>query len=109
MALSRSRKFKKIAFVGYASVATLVGLELLFRLFDPLGLFYYADGKRYFLELLIPDPDFHYIHRPHASLQLRTMDVEINDQGFRWTDFPKTIKSNKTRILILGDSVVFGW
>jgi hypothetical protein len=116
LALSHRRTFKRIAFVVYVLVATLVGLELIFRLFDPLGLFYYADAKRYFSELVIPDPDFHHIHgslayinRPHASLQLRTMHVEINGQGFRWTDFPQTTESNKTRILILGDSIVFGW
>ena len=98
-----------IFFVGVIVLLTTLLFECVLRVFDPLGLSYFADGNRYFAELLVPSEGYGYIHRPNVEVSLRTMEITTKGQGFRWKEFPKTPSSNGTQVVILGDSIVMGW
>ena len=107
--VSSGRRVLRFAFVcGVIFLITGLLAEGALRVFDPLGLASFADGSQYTTELLTPAEGFTYIHRANASAKLRTMDIATNGQGFRWTEFPAQ-PADKQRVIILGDSIVFGW
>ncbi len=58
---------------------------------------------------MIPDPDFGYIHAPGNTSRRQRVDVSINREGFRGPEFAASRGDGRCRLLILGDSVVFGW
>ena len=81
---------------------------MVLRLFDPIGISYYFEAKRYFANMT-PDPDFGYIHTPGYLDRLQGVEVRINREGFRGPEFDLNKRPGYKRVLILGDSVVFGW
>jgi len=94
--------------VVYSALVALVLLEVFLRLFDPIGIRYYFDTARYF-EAMQSDPDYAYLHTPGYEATLQGVDVRINQEGLRGPEFPPTKPPGERRLLILGDSVVFGW
>ncbi len=50
-----------------------------------------------------------YIHRPGYQGTFQGVRVSINSHGLRGREFNTVKPPGKIRILILGDSVVFGW
>ncbi|MEZ6097466.1 MAG: GDSL-type esterase/lipase family protein [Pirellulaceae bacterium] len=86
----------------------LCTIETVFRLFDPLGLEYYPEISRYFGQME-SDDDFAYIHPPELEGVFQGAHVRINREGLRWREQPITKPEGRHRILVLGDSVVFGW
>ena len=53
--------------------------------------------------------NYAYIHKPGYIDMLQGVEVKINTHCFRGPEFNIKKNSNMTRILVLGDSVVFGW
>ncbi|MCX5679780.1 MAG: GDSL-type esterase/lipase family protein [Candidatus Omnitrophica bacterium] len=47
-------------------------------------------------------------HIPNKTMKLMNVMVRINSDGFRCKEYSVS-KSNKTRIILLGDSITFGW
>ena len=47
-------------------------------------------------------------HRPNKSMELMDVMVDINSDGLRDKEYPVE-KSDKKRIIFLGDSLTFGW
>jgi lysophospholipase L1-like esterase len=92
-------------------VAMLVGvplaLELLVRWQDPLGISYYEEITRYGLEKEA-DPDLVYRHRPGWSTSYQGVPVHFNELGLRERPIPPR-EAGERRLLVLGDSVTFGW
>ena len=85
---------------------TLGSLEALFRL-DFLGASYHEETARYLRETL-PDPELNYRHRPGFRTHYQGHAADFNELGLR--ERPVSPKAeDETRIVILGDSVVFGW
>jgi hypothetical protein len=64
--------------------------------------------RRYFASMQNNDV-YAYIHTPGYNDVLQDVEVKINSHGFRGPGFDTKKASNITRILVLGDSVVFGW
>lgn len=56
-----------------------------------------------------PGRDVRFMHQPGSRLRLFGVDVEINSRGFRDVEIPATRTEGTKRILVLGDSVTFGW
>ena len=56
-----------------------------------------------------PNDEYAYIHEPGYRKQLQGVDVIINSHGLRGPEFEDVKPPGKKRVLILGDSVVFGW
>jgi lysophospholipase L1-like esterase len=49
-----------------------------------------------------------HVHRPSKSMELMDVMVDINSDGHRDKEYPVD-KSDKHRIIFLGDSLTFGW
>ncbi len=91
-----------------ALLATFVLMEILLRIFDPLGIAYFSEARRYFSNM-VPDERFCYTHRAGYWNRLQGADVSINSRGLRGPEFQVPKPPGRKRLLILGDSVVFGW
>ena len=92
----------------YTVIGSLLLLEVFLRVFDPIGIVYYFATTRYF-KAMTPDPDFGYIHTPGYRAKLQGVDVIINSEGLRSPEFDTARPEGEKRLMILGDSVVFGW
>jgi lysophospholipase L1-like esterase len=96
-----------LGFVFIFAVSFLL-LETALRIFDPIGIEYFYELQRY-TGNLSRNPDFAYIHTPGYRDKLQDVQVRINSQGFRGPEFPIEKPEGVIRIMILGDSIVFGW
>jgi len=100
------KRFHLVA-LGMASLLGLGLLEVAIRVLDPLGISYYEETKRYRLEK-IADPELIFAHRPNWSTEYESVAVSFNEFGFR-DDPIQPRQPDEFRILLLGDSVAFGW
>lgn len=55
------------------------------------------------------NPAMGHEHRPHTQARLMGVDVAISSQGLRDREFAPLPPPGRTRILMLGDSLAFGW
>lgn len=55
------------------------------------------------------NPAIGHEHTPDTRARLMGADVTISSQGLRDREFPLTPPPGRTRILMLGDSLTFGW
>ena len=85
----------------------IILLELAGRLFDPAGISYYPEMASYLDTMIIEEP-IGYRNRPGLKGDFFGVPVEINQFGMRDDEFPAQKAGNEFRILLLGDSVVFG-
>lgn len=111
-----------------ASTALLIGLalalglvEATLRLTDPLGLNYEPEFDRYRTQALRfewehPDPgrpfDLDgrlYQHKPNLDLDLGSFRLRTNSLGCRGPEVARDKPPGTFRVLLLGDSVAFGW
>jgi hypothetical protein len=103
------RVTRSVLGVFYSIAVALVLLEVMLRLFDPIGIHYYFDANEYFGHAMVENPDYAYIHRPGLAARMQGVDVTIDSEGLRWPEFPVDKPPGEKRLLFLGDSVVFGW
>jgi lysophospholipase L1-like esterase len=54
-------------------------------------------------------PAIGHEHTPNTHARLMGVDVAISSQGLRDREFPPAPPPGRTRILMLGDSLAFGW
>ncbi len=107
---SRSRPFAAwIRYAAFLLVTVVLGLEILLRVFDPLGVEYLFEVHRYSKTMHEADPRFAYVSRPNAEEVFQGVEVRINAHGFRGPEFAAQKPAGSRRLMILGDSVVFGW
>lgn len=90
-------------------VTVLIGVEVVLRAFDPIGIVYLYDVRRYFKTMLIDDDRYAYIHAANTQNTLNGEAVRFNNIGLRGADISLQKPENSTRLMILGDSVVLGW
>ena len=55
------------------------------------------------------NPAIGHEHTPNTRAHLMGADVVISSQGLRDRDYPLTPPPGRTRVMILGDSLAFGW
>jgi lysophospholipase L1-like esterase len=100
------------AVAGALAVALAVG-ELGTRLLDRDGHVYDVEMFRYARELKrdapADAPAMHHWHVPGAHAVLQGVPVRINSRGLRDREFAYAVPPGVTRILVLGDSITFGW
>lgn len=104
----RSKAARLITFSTLILLITIGMLELALRAIDPIGIAYFSEAKRYFSAMQKNDA-YAYIHRPGYADVLQNVEVVINTHGLRGPEFTVGKPEETTRVLILGDSVVFGW
>ena len=96
-----------IYFLLYLFFITFLLIEIILRFFDPFGASYlYAIDE--YNKTFKRDPDYFYINHPGFSGDINGVEIKINSQGLRSPLFEADVKTKK-RLLILGDSIVFGW
>jgi hypothetical protein len=86
---------------------SLIIVEVAIRVLDPLGISYFEEARRYHLDKL-PDPILVYKHAPSFQRTYQGVRVVINELGLRDRNLEKK-QDGELRILLLGDSVTFGW
>jgi hypothetical protein len=98
---------REIILVLSSILVSLITIEVAIRVFDPLGISYFRESSRYQFDL-IPDPILVFKHTPGLQRIYQRVSVSINELGLRDRDLEKK-KRGELRILLLGDSVTFGW
>ena len=86
----------------------LLVVEWGLRVFNPFGVEFFH-LLPYHMQGMVDDPLLGYKHDKTISYMLGSRRVTINDHGLRDTDIPYVKPDNEKRILVLGDSVTFGW
>ena len=89
------------------TLVTLAGVELLVRYLDPLGISYLSEVTRYSLDR-VADPDVVFRHQPGLRKTYQGVEVSFNEIGLRDRPLVKPAE-HEFRVLLLGDSVTFGW
>jgi len=103
------RSILRVAALALPTVILICAIELGLRIFDPLGLSYFAQAHKYFATAMQPSDEYSYIHKPGFRGKFQGADVAINSAGFRGPEIETANTGAKIRVLIIGDSVVFGW
>lgn len=103
--------FRLLPLVG-SLLLCLVGLELAARVLlgrptMHLGIEMWKYAKD--VKLRSADPQIGHRHRPNVRRQLMGVDVQINSLGLRDVERQRTKPAMTHRILVLGDSITFGW
>jgi lysophospholipase L1-like esterase len=101
-------KLKILAVTGIITIVTIMFIEIVLRLTDPLGVEYFSEVVRYF-KTHITKEDYSYIHPAGMDEKFQGVTIRTNSHGLRGPEFEKTKPEGKRRILLLGDSVVLGW
>ncbi len=102
-------KVTKGFFSAFLIICSTIGLlEISLRIFDPIGIEFFFETAKY-RESLQQNEAYAYIHTPGHRETLQGVDVAINSHGLRGPEFAKEKPSGAKRVLILGDSAVFGW
>lgn len=99
---------KKSVFAFLTLCLTIGFFELFLRVLDPIGIEYFVEVSKYF-NAMRPNDKYAYIHDAGYRARLQGVDILINSHGLRGPEFQKEKPITKKRVLILGDSVVFGW
>lgn len=92
-------------------LATCVGIELAVRLVVDDGMQFDLEMWKYATEVKTAssDPELGHVHGPERQARLMGADVRTNANGLRDRDFPFQRVPGTRRILMLGDSLTFGW
>ncbi len=107
MASARLRRI--LVFGAVAVLLPLSVVEALLWTWDPLGQRYLVDIAR-LVDLHEPDPDCGYRLPPGLTVELQGVEIRSNAAGMRWRDMPSRAgRDGVQRVLVLGDSLVFGW
>jgi lysophospholipase L1-like esterase len=88
-------------------VLSLTIAEVAVRVLDPLGVSYFEESSKYHLDK-VADPVLVYKHAPHLRRIYQGVEVSTNELGLRDRSIGKK-PAGELRILLLGDSVTFGW
>lgn len=99
-------------------IALVIGLSVGALLLEATARWILDDGMDFDVEMwryardlkrVSDNPEIGHEHRPGASGRYMGVPVSINSTGQRDRDFSMQKATNVTRILMLGDSVTFGW
>lgn len=98
---------KGVATTAAVGVIFLVLLETVARIFDPFGISYYPKTAAYLDTMIVEEP-IGYRNRPNLKGKFWGAPVSINSLGLRGQEVDLKPAENEIRILMLGDSLVFG-
>jgi GDSL-like Lipase/Acylhydrolase family len=101
------RMIRRSAEAAAVLIISFMLLEVIGRLGDPLGISYYPETARFFDTMVIEEP-IGYRNQPNLMGQFWGAPVTINSLGLRDREVNLEPADNEFRILLLGDSRVFG-
>ena len=84
--------------------------EMVLRIYLSKNIFYDVEMSRYALELKVdsPNPLIGHHHKPQSHANLMGVTISTNSDGFRDDEYPLQ-RTDKRRIIFLGDSLTLGW
>lgn len=91
-----------------STVMVLLLVEWGLRIFNPFGVEFFH-LLPYHMQGMVDDPLLGYRHPRSVNYMLGDNRVIINSQGLRDEEIPYQKPDKEKRILMLGDSVTFGW
>jgi hypothetical protein len=94
------------------TLALIAGaVELYVRLVEDDGMQFDLEMWKYAksVKVISDDPIIGHEHRPNADAFLMGARVTTNSAGFRDEEIPLEKRPGSTRVMMLGDSVLFGW
>jgi lysophospholipase L1-like esterase len=91
-----------------STVVTLVGAEIGLRLVNPWGIELFS-LLPYHMQGMVDHPQLGYVHPRSVTYRLGDNRVSLNSHGHRDDEMPVEKPAGERRILVLGDSVTFGW
>jgi len=91
-----------------SSLVILLAIEWGLRAFNPFGVEFF-DILPYHMQGMVDDSQLGYRHPRSVEYMLGKNQVKINAHGLRDEEIPFTKPEDEKRILVLGDSVAFGW
>jgi lysophospholipase L1-like esterase len=109
---ARYRNYLANAFMFVLTLALIAGaVELYVRLVEDDGMQFDLEMWKYAksVKMISGDPLIGHEHRPHADAFLMGVRVTTDGAGFRDEEIPVEKRPGSTRIMMLGDSVLFGW
>lgn len=89
-------------------VIVLFAVEWGLRIFNPFGVGFFHNLP-YHMQGMVDDPSLGYKHPDSVGYWLGANRVELNSHGLRDDEIPYNKPAGEKRILVLGDSVTFGW
>lgn len=104
--------------IGLSLICTFVSIFLCFillevgvRIFVDNGMHFDLEMWKYAKQLKTDAKNLRvgHRHRPNTSAHLMGVDIKINSKGLRDREYDYSKKAGVKRILMLGDSLVFGW
>jgi hypothetical protein len=96
-------------YTALASTAVAVAAaEIGLRVVDPWGIELFSTLP-YHMQGMVDHPLLGYAHPKSVAYQLGNNRVSLNSNGHRGDEMPVRKPAGERRILILGDSVTFGW
>ncbi|MBX3465179.1 MAG: SGNH/GDSL hydrolase family protein [Planctomycetes bacterium] len=116
----RRRRLFALVACGLGCAIGLAGVELVLRRVDLIGRNYEPEFRAYLGQALryawedAPDAPFDldghlFRHRPGLDLDLGSFRLRTNHLGFRGPEVAEPKPAGTFRLLLLGDSVAFGW
>jgi lysophospholipase L1-like esterase len=98
---------RALALVAVQILIVLVLLEIGARIFDPLGISYYPETARFF-DTMIREEPISYRLKPGLDANFHHARYQVNSIGLRGPEIASPKPAGESRILWLGDSIVFG-
>jgi hypothetical protein len=92
----------------FSTLIVMLLVEWGLRVFNPFGVEFFHILP-YHMQGMVDDPGLGYKHPESVSYMLGANRVTINSRGLRDVEIPYIKPDNEKRILLLGDSVTFGW
>lgn len=96
----------------FSVIIVLLLCELTIRLFYPVKKNYDLERWRYALlgTIFHEKPHHFHLHKPNSYFkELYGVEVKINSKGLRDFEYSYLKPANIYRVLVLGDSITFGW
>ena len=99
-------------------VVSAAAVLVFFAIFEVVARIAFDDGMNFDIEMwryakelkrISSVPEIGHEHIPNSSVHLMGVDVTINGKGLRDDDFDYEKQDGVYRILMLGDSLTFGW
>ena len=106
-----ARRIAETLFLIFVPLALFLALgEVALRFYLARHIFYDVEMSRYALALKVdsPNPKIGHHHRPNAEARLMGVTLRTNSDGFRDDEVPVE-RSERRRVVFLGDSLTLGW
>ncbi len=102
------RLLKAVGWLAINLVVAFVLLEVIVRATDPMGISYYPETARLMEDVLQLEEPIGYRLKPGVEGTFHGASVRVNTLGLRGPEIAERPAEGEFRILVLGDSVVFG-